>query len=199
MTRGQVPREHLPYLPFPLIPIPSTARVRGPLEKSACCEVDLIFFSSNCVFFSLCCISVCVCVCLFIYNTCVSVCLCMCVCILIHLCVCVCVRECVCSKFVCFLPIRRSMTGHVAKQLAGLFMDQQLWEEISKYQLETHTHTLHTHATQSHRAPVILNAHCVKLISVDQTAGCCLSGHHVLTQLSSSCVKFLWICTFLKF
>lgn len=33
------------------------------------------------------------------------------------------------------------MTGHVAKQLAELFMDQQLWEEISKYQLDTHTHT----------------------------------------------------------
>lgn len=31
---------------------------------------------------------------------------------------------------VCFLPIRRPMTGHVVKQLAGLFMDQQLWEEI---------------------------------------------------------------------
>lgn len=135
------------------------------------------------------------CVYVSVYLFTIRVCLCACACACAYLFICV----CVCSKFVCFLPIRRSMTGHVAKQLAGLFMDQQLWEEISKYQLETHTHTLHTHATQSHRAPVILNAHCVKLISVDQTAGCCLSGHHVLTQLSSSCVKFLWICTFLKF
>lgn len=58
--------------------------------------------------------------------------------ILIHLSVCV-QQQCV-----CFLPIRHTMTGHVVKQLAGLFMDQQLWEEILKYQLDAHTHT-HAH------------------------------------------------------
>ncbi len=112
----------------------------------------------------------------------------------------VCVRVCVCvCVCVCVLPIRHSMTGHVVKQLAGLFMDQQLWEEISKYQLDTHTHT-HTHTnTQSHKAAVILNAQCMKLILVAQTAGCCLSVHHVLTQLSSSCVKFTYFFRFAHF
>lgn len=119
----------------------------GALEKSAHCEVDLTFFFSNCVFFSFCWIAMCVCV---FVSVCVYMCVCGCALktvyqnkcvtvrtcagILIHLCVCVCVQQ----QCVCFLPIRHSMTGHVVKQLAGLFMDQQLWEEISKYQLDTH-------------------------------------------------------------
>lgn len=88
---------------------------RGASQKCARCEADLTFFSSNCVFFSLCCISA-----LFIY---VSVVFCVCVCVRVCACVCVCSNS-------MFLPIRHSMTGHVAKQLARLFVDQQLWEEI---------------------------------------------------------------------
>lgn len=69
---------------------------------------------------------------------------------------CVSQSACVCARaqaylfiFLCaysnsvyvFLPIRHSMTGHVVKQLAGLFMHQQLWEKILKIPSGyTHTH-----------------------------------------------------------